>query len=114
MDDFLIKFFPDVYRRKHTHLKETDYCKYDNQVLTLFTSSLYFSALIMTFFASYLTRKKGRKASIIVGALSFLAGAALNAGAQNIAMLIIGRVLLGGGIGFGNQVSEIIAPKYKH
>ncbi|XP_015954213.1 sugar transport protein 14 [Arachis duranensis] len=103
MDDFLIKFFPDVYKRKHMHQKETDYCKYDNQVLTLFTSSLYFSALVMTFFASYLTRKKGRKASIIVGALSFLAGAILNAAAQNIAMLIIGRVLLGGGIGFGNQ-----------
>ncbi|XP_027342662.1 sugar transport protein 14-like isoform X2 [Abrus precatorius] len=103
MDDFLKEFFPEVYRRKHMHLKETDYCKYDNQVLTLFTSSLYFSALIMTFFASYLTRKKGRKASIIVGALSFLAGAILNAAAQNIAMLIIGRVLLGGGIGFGNQ-----------
>ncbi|KAK7272717.1 hypothetical protein RJT34_29513 [Clitoria ternatea] len=103
MDDFLKEFFPKVYRRKHMHLKETDYCKYDNQVLTLFTSSLYFSALLMTFAASHLTRKKGRKASIIVGALSFLTGAALNAGAKNIAMLILGRVLLGGGIGFGNQ-----------
>lgn len=108
MDDFLKEFFPDVYRRKQMHLKETDYCKYDNQVLTLFTSSLYFSALVMTFFASYLTRSKGRKASIIVGALSFLAGAALNAGAKNIPMLIIGRVLLGGGIGFGNQVSQML------
>ncbi|MED6180607.1 hypothetical protein PIB30_011643 [Stylosanthes scabra] len=103
MDDFLVKFFPDVYKRKHEHLKETDYCKYDNQLLTLFTSSLYFSALVMTFFASYLTRKKGRKASIIAGGLSFLAGAILNAAAENITMLIIGRILLGGGIGFGNQ-----------
>lgn len=108
MDDFLKEFFPNVYRRKQMHLHETDYCKYDDQVLTLFTSSLYFSALVMTFFASFLTRKKGRKASIIVGALSFLAGAILNAAAKNIAMLIIGRVLLGGGIGFGNQVSQII------
>nr|CAD91336.1 monosaccharide transporter [Glycine max] len=103
MDDFLKEFFPKVYRRKQMHLHETDYCKYDDQVLTLFTSSLYFSALVMTFFASFLTRKKGRKAIIIVGALSFLAGAILNAAAKNIAMLIIGRVLLGGGIGFGNQ-----------
>ncbi|KAK7331023.1 hypothetical protein VNO77_25232 [Canavalia gladiata] len=103
MDDFLKEFFPKVYRRKHMHLKETDYCKYDNQVLTLFTSSLYFSALVMTFAASYLTRKKGRKASIIVGALSFITGAALNAAAKNIVMLILGRILLGGGIGFGNQ-----------
>lgn len=114
MDDFLKEFFPNVYRRKQMHLHETDYCKYDDQVLTLFTSSLYFSALVMTFFASFLTRKKGRKASIIVGALSFLAGAILNAAAKNIAMLIIGRVLLGGGIGFGNQVSaEILQNHYK-
>lgn len=114
MDDFLKEFFPKVYRRKQMHLHETDYCKYDDQVLTLFTSSLYFSALVMTFFASFLTRKKGRKASIIVGALSFLAGAILNAAAKNIAMLIIGRVLLGGGIGFGNQVSaEILQNHYK-
>ncbi|XP_054786083.1 sugar transport protein 14-like [Prosopis cineraria] len=103
MDDFLVKFFPLVYERKHSHLKETDYCKYDNQILTLFTSSLYFAALVITFAASHLTRKKGRKASIIVGALSFLVGAIINASAQNIAMLIIGRILLGAGIGFGNQ-----------
>lgn len=96
MDDFLKKFFPNVYRRKHAHLEETDYCKYDNQLLTLFTSSLYFSALVMTFAASGLTRKRGRKASIIVGSLSFLAGAILNAAAENITMLIIGRILLGG------------------
>ncbi|XP_027921369.1 sugar transport protein 14 isoform X1 [Vigna unguiculata] len=103
MDDFLKEFFPKVYRRKNMHLNETDYCKYDDQVLTLFTSSLYISALVMTFFASPLTRSKGRRASIIVGAVSFLIGAILNAAAKNIAMLIIGRVFLGGGIGFGNQ-----------
>ncbi|KAL7599316.1 hypothetical protein Lser_V15G25686 [Lactuca serriola] len=103
MDHFLKEFFPKVYRRKQEHLKETDYCKYDNQILTLFTSSLYFAALFSTFFASHVTRSKGRRASILCGAVSFFAGASINAGAQNIAMLIIGRCLLGVGIGFGNQ-----------
>ncbi|CAN4097519.1 unnamed protein product [Withania somnifera] len=103
MDDFLKEFFPKVYRRKHAHLKETDYCKYDNQILTLFTSSLYFAALVSTFGASHVTRKKGRRASILCGAVSFFLGAILNAFAKNIAMLIIGRCLLGVGIGFGNQ-----------
>ncbi|PIN09174.1 putative transporter (major facilitator superfamily) [Handroanthus impetiginosus] len=103
MDDFLKEFFPGIYRRKHQHLNETDYCKYDNQILTLFTSSLYFAALVSTFGASYVTRNKGRRASIIFGSISFFLGAALNAGAQNLAMLIIGRILLGIGIGFGNQ-----------
>lgn len=105
MDDFLKKFFPDIYRRKQEHLKETDYCKYDNQLLTLFTSSLYFAALVSTFGASYVTRNKGRRASIICGSISFFVGAILNASAQNIEMLILGRILLGVGIGFGNQVS---------
>ncbi|KAL9376763.1 hypothetical protein Peur_030883 [Populus x canadensis] len=103
MDDFLVEFFPDVYRRKHAHLRETDYCKYDDQVLTLFTSSLYFAALVSTFGASYVTRSRGRRASILVGAASFFTGALVNAFAKNIAMLIIGRCFLGAGIGFSNQ-----------
>ncbi|CAI0465901.1 unnamed protein product [Linum tenue] len=103
MDDFLKEFFPDVYTRKQAHLHETDYCKYDNQLLTLFTSSLYFSALLSTFAASHVTRTRGRKASIVVGSISFFLGAILNAGAVNIVMLIFGRILLGFGIGFGNQ-----------
>lgn len=103
MDDFLVEFFPAVYRRKHAHLRETDYCKYDDQVLTLFTSSLYFAALVSTFGASYVTRNQGRRASILVGAVSFFTGALVNAFAKNIAMLIIGRCFLGAGIGFSNQ-----------
>ncbi|CAH1433136.1 unnamed protein product [Lactuca virosa] len=31
MDHFLKEFFHEVYKRKQEHLKETDYCKYDNQ-----------------------------------------------------------------------------------
>ncbi|KAI3421734.1 MFS domain-containing protein, partial [Psidium guajava] len=103
MDDFLKDFFPKVYRRKQRHLKETDYCKYDNQILTLFTSSLYFAGLVSTFAASYVTRSKGRRGSILVGSISFFVGAVLNASAVNIWMLIFGRIFLGVGIGFGNQ-----------
>ncbi|XP_020085972.1 sugar transport protein 14 isoform X2 [Ananas comosus] len=39
----------------------------------------------------------------MVGSVSFFFGGVINAAAQNIAMLIIGRILLGVGIGFGNQ-----------
>lgn len=118
MDDFLREFFPTVYRRKQAHLHETDYCKYDNQLLTLFTSALYFAGLLSTFVASPVTRKYGRRASIMVGAVSFFCGGAINAGAVNIAMLILGRILLGVGIGFGNQavplyLSEISPPKIR-
>jgi len=106
MDDFLKEFFPKTYRRKQEHLLETDYCKYDNQILTLFTSSLYYAALVSTFGASYVTRNKGRRASILVGGACFFAGGIINALAKNVATLIIGRIFLGFGIGFGNQVSK--------
>jgi MFS family permease len=107
MDDFLKKFFRHVYERKQHHLHETDYCKYDNQLLTLFTSSLYLSGLVATFGASYITRSKGRRVSIIIGGLSFLLGAILNAAAENLGMLIVGRILLGAGVGFSNQVNDL-------
>lgn len=103
MDDFLIKFFPAVYERK-LHAKEDNYCKYDNQYLQLFTSSLYLSALVSSFAASKACSKFGRKPTILIASSFFLMGAALSAAAQNISMLIIGRILLGIGVGFGNEV----------
>lgn len=85
--------------------KISNYCKFDSQVLTLFTSSLYLAGLIASFLASKVTQSFGRKTSLLIGGVSFLVGAALNGGALNIYMLIIGRVLLGIGVGFTNQVT---------
>jgi MFS family permease len=103
MNDFLIKFFPVVYERKLS-AQESDYCKYDNQGLQAFTSSLYIAGLLATFVASYTTRKWGRRATMFIGGTSYLVGSILNAAAQDLAMLIIGRIMLGIGVGFGNQV----------
>ncbi|KAG5008526.1 hypothetical protein JHK85_027068 [Glycine max] len=101
MDPFLIKFFPVVYRQmKGEAESKSQYCKFDNQLLTLFTSSLYLAALIACFFASTTTRMFGRKPSMFIGGLFFLIGALLNGLAINIEMLIIGRILLGFGVGF--------------
>ncbi|XP_020587135.1 sugar transport protein 7 [Phalaenopsis equestris] len=102
MDPFLEKFFPVVYRKKNYQSKN-NYCKYDNQGLSAFTSSLYLAGLIASLLASPVTRRRGRRCSILCGGLFFIAGAALNASAQNLAMLLLGRILLGFGIGFGNQ-----------
>lgn len=103
MDGFLHKFFRTVYKnKKHAH--ESNYCKYNNQGLAAFTSSLYLAGLIASLIASPVTRKYGRRGSIICGGVSFLVGAALNASAENMAMLLLGRIMLGVGIGFGNQV----------
>ncbi|CAA7023454.1 unnamed protein product [Microthlaspi erraticum] len=104
MDEFLTKFFPDVLREMQNKTRrETEYCKYDNELLTLFTSSLYLAALFSSFLASSITRLFGRKRSMTIGALAFLTGALLNGFATNLEMLIIGRLLLGLGVGFANQ-----------
>ncbi|XP_010268857.1 PREDICTED: sugar carrier protein C-like [Nelumbo nucifera] len=103
MDSFLSKFFPSVYRKEKADQSKNQYCKFDSQTLTMFTSSLYLAALVASLFASTMTRKFGRKLSMFLGGLVFLAGAAINAAAVNVAMLIVGRLLLGIGVGFANQ-----------
>ncbi|XP_060174293.1 sugar transport protein 6-like [Lycium barbarum] len=117
MDDFLEKFFPKVYVRKH-RAKEDNYCKYDNQMLQLFTSSLYLSAIVCCFFASKCCKRFGRKLTMQLASLFFFIGVILNAAAIDLPMLIIGRLFLGAGVGFGNQavplfISEIAPPKYR-
>ncbi|XP_047050044.1 sugar transport protein 7-like [Lolium rigidum] len=102
MDPFLEKFFPVVFRRKNSPTRN-NYCKYDNQALSAFTSSLYLAGQVSTLAAAPVTRNYGRRASIICGGISFLIGAALNAAAGSLTILIIGRIMLGVGIGFGNQ-----------
>ncbi|TKY51134.1 Sugar transport protein 13 [Spatholobus suberectus] len=108
MPPFLKKFFPEVYK-KTVEEKEVDsnYCKYDNEKLQLFTSCLYLAGLTATFFASYITRKQGRRATMLIAGFIFIAGVAFSAAAQNLAMLIIGRVLLGCGVGFANQAVPV-------
>lgn len=102
MDPFLQKFFPVVYQKKSLPSR-SNYCQYDNQGLQLFTSSLYLAALIATFFASYTTRQLGRRLTMLIAGFFFIIGVALNAAAQDLAMLILGRILLGCGVGFANQ-----------
>ncbi|KAF6135102.1 hypothetical protein GIB67_040413 [Kingdonia uniflora] len=103
MPDFLKKFFPVVYRKAKEGGVKSNYCKYDNQGLQLFTSSLYLAGLTSTFFASYTTRRLGRKLTMLIAGIFFIIGVVLNAAAQDLAMLIVGRILLGCGVGFANQ-----------
>ncbi|KAH6769884.1 Major facilitator superfamily protein [Perilla frutescens var. hirtella] len=103
MGPFLKKFFPVVYAKTNDKNLNSNYCKYDNKGLQLFTSSLYLAGLTATFFASYTTRRLGRRLTMLIAGLFFIVGVVLNAAAQDLAMLIIGRILLGCGVGFANQ-----------
>ncbi|EFJ38553.1 hypothetical protein SELMODRAFT_437470 [Selaginella moellendorffii] len=119
MNDFLGKFFPSILRKKlELAGKEGNYCKYDDQGLQAFTSSLYLAGLVATFAASYTTQRFGRKPTMLIAGLFFIAGVVFNAAAENLAMLIIGRILLGCGVGFANQavplyLSEIAPTRYR-
>ena len=108
MDPFLRDFFPDVYRRMKAGggaARASNYCRFDSQLLTLFTSSLYIAGLLTAvLLSSWFTAKHGRRPSMIVGGVAFLAGAAVSGGAVNVYMAILGRALLGVGLGFANQV----------
>ncbi|KAH7855039.1 hypothetical protein Vadar_020546 [Vaccinium darrowii] len=118
MEPFLKKFFPEVYTKMREDTKISNYCKFDSQLLTTFTSSLYVAGLIASFFASSVTKAFGRKPSILFGGAAFLAGAALGGAAFDVYMLIFGRILLGVGVGFANQsvplyLSEMAPPRYR-
>nr|KYP67254.1 Sugar transport protein 1 [Cajanus cajan] len=119
MDPFLKKFFPEVYEKEHNESpNQNQYCKFNSQVLTLFTSSLYLAAFVASVGASTATRIFGRRLTMISGGLLFLVGAGLNAFAEHVWMLIVGRMLLGFGVGCANQsvpiyVSEVAPYKYR-
>ena len=105
MDDFLVKFFPHVHERK-LHAQEDNYCRYDDELLQLFTSSLYLAALIASFFASKACTKLGRKPTITMASTFFIAGAIICAAAEKKWMIITGRILFGVGVGFANEVGN--------
>ncbi|XVF87586.1 hypothetical protein PTKIN_Ptkin18bG0132200 [Pterospermum kingtungense] len=118
MPHFLRKFFRSVWDKKEANKSTNQYCQYDSERLTLFTSSLYLAALAASLVAATITRKFGRKLSMLFGGLLFFGGALINGLAKNVAMLIVGRAFLGFGIGFANQsvplyLSEMAPYKYR-
>ncbi|KAK1404496.1 Sugar carrier protein C-like [Heracleum sosnowskyi] len=85
---FLEKILQVVYRKEEGITSTNQYYKYNSQILTLFTSSLYLAALVACLFASWMTRKWGRKKSMFLGGFLFLDGAIINVVAQNIPITI--------------------------
>ncbi|KAL9268309.1 Sugar transport protein 5-like protein, partial [Drosera capensis] len=111
MAGFQQKFFVYILK-KEANAKENLY------LLTAFTSSLYIAGLPASLVASWLTANFGRKFTIMLGGCTFLLGGAINGGAENIAMLILGRVFMGFGLGFTNQAapvypSEVAPPRWR-
>ncbi|PUZ40105.1 hypothetical protein GQ55_9G398800 [Panicum hallii var. hallii] len=119
MDSFLKRFFPEVYRQSQMQdTKVSHYCEFNSELLTMFTSSLYIAGLVATLVAASITRRYGRRVSMLIGGTIFVAGSVFGGAAVNVPMLILNRILLGIGLGFTNQsiplyLSEMAPPRYR-
>lgn len=92
--DFQAKFFPHVLNRPGGGQFDA-YCKYDDPLLHLFVSSLFLAGIVGAFIGSFISRSYGRRPAMLAAGACFLAGAVLMAPAVHVAMLIIGRVVMG-------------------
>ena len=108
MESFLRKFFPDVYHQMKGDKNVSNYCRFDSELLTVFTSSLYVAGLVATLFASSVTRRFGRRTSILIGGTVFVLGSVFGGAAVNVYMLLLNRIFLGIGLGFTNQVLDLL------
>lgn len=105
-DEFLREFFDAVYKKKR-NAHEDNYCKFNDQGLAAFNSTMYIAGMVATLVASPITTNYGRRASIMCAGIFYLIGAAVNAGSMNLAMLYLGRIMLGFGVGFETQVVPV-------
>ncbi|TKV94922.1 hypothetical protein SEVIR_9G327600v4 [Setaria viridis] len=68
--------------------------------------------------AASITRRYGRRVSMLIGGTVFVTGSVFGSAAVNVPMLILNRILLGIGLGFTNQsillyLSEMARPQYR-
>ncbi|EFJ19652.1 hypothetical protein SELMODRAFT_110219 [Selaginella moellendorffii] len=97
--------FSSIYREfpSSYHSFPRDDCSNGAQRPTTLTSSFYLAGIAASLLASHVTKIYGRRLSILCGGLCSLVGAVLSGAAQNLAMIILGRIMHGIGHGFGNQ-----------
>ncbi|KAJ8651875.1 hypothetical protein O0I10_012544 [Lichtheimia ornata] len=81
---------------------------YPNSTLQGFVVSIFLlGAWITSYPASWFMDKLGRRWTIEIGSCVFIVGGILQTAAQNIAMLLVGRVIAGFGIGFLSTVLPV-------
>ena len=73
----------------------------------IFMGSINFFAIAGSFAASFLADWLGRRRAFAIAALGFLVGVSLTALAQSYAFLMIGRAIVGVGVGFGLAVDPV-------
>ncbi|KAL4853612.1 H(+)/hexose cotransporter 2 [Chlorella vulgaris] len=99
MASFQQQFFPDIYAKTTSGVSDDPYCKFHDTRLQLFSAIMFLSGAIIALPAGYAARLVGRKKTMTVSGCFFLLGAGLQAGANNLTQLIVGRSILGFGVG---------------
>ena len=84
----------------------TSFGEISPSLLGFVVSSVLLSATIAALFAGALSDKAGRPRAIAIGSLTFALGAAIEAAAVNLVMLIVGRFVVG--LGEGLFLSTLI------
>lgn len=82
MPDFLETFFPDVHAQTTDPASSDPYCQYDNIQLQMFTSSLFFAGMFASLAAIWLNKLVGRRGTMLIASLWFLAGALMTGARQ--------------------------------
>jgi MFS family permease len=83
------------------------YCKYDDHIVQLFVSCLFIAGAVGAVIASHTSTAYGRRITLMWGGIAFFIGAVLQATAVHVAMLIIGRLGLGLGVGLSAQAAPV-------
>lgn len=86
--------------------------------LAVNSTAVYLGAIMICPLAGIITDIRGRKEAIAVSAILNIIGAAISGAAQNIAMFVVGRMIIGLGMGLaqtaaGSYVSETTAPRVR-
>ena len=80
----------------------------------LFVGSINLWAIFGSFFAHWMCDRYGRHHSFRVATVGFIVGLVIMAAANGYVMLMLGRILVGLGVGFGLAVSTTYGMKEEH
>lgn len=85
-----------------------DYFHHPNSSMQGFiTSSMSLGSFFGSLTSSFVSEPFGRRASLMICALLWIIGAAIQSSSQNVAQLVIGRFISGMGVGFGSSVAPV-------